>query len=51
MDDTIAAQQARLASVTREDVIAAARALSLDTVYFLRGTLRGGDADVPDDEF
>ena len=50
VDDTLAAQGTRIASITREDVIAAARALSLDTVYFLRGTQRGGDADVPDDE-
>ena len=31
----------RLLSLTREDVIAASRKLSLDTVYFLEGTLAG----------
>lgn len=48
--DTIADQQARIASLSREEIVAAARALSLDTVYFLRGTLRGGDAGVQNDE-
>ncbi|MBQ1963243.1 MAG: insulinase family protein [Clostridia bacterium] len=35
----------RISRVTREDVVAAARTLRLDTVYFLRGTLeeKGGE--------
>ncbi len=37
-DDVIAA----LSKVTREDIVAAAKKASLDTVYFLNGTLKGG---------
>ena len=48
--ETIGGQEAKIASVTKEEVVAAARALSPDTVYFLRGTRRGGDPDGCDDE-
>ena len=37
--------RARFSSVTRENVIRAANALSLDTVYFLNGTLAGKEGD------
>ena len=36
-DSAIYGDSARLASVTREQVAAAARRLELDTVYFLKG--------------
>ncbi len=39
---------AKLRAVTRDEIIAAAKKLSLDTVFFLNGTLKGGDDE--DDE-
>ena len=35
--------------VTREEIMSLAARLTVDTVYFLRGTLEGGDADESDD--
>ena len=48
-DGTIEDQQRRIAAVGRAEVIAAARALTLDTVYFLRGTRTGGETDENDE--
>ena len=43
--ETPAEYAARVDAVTREEVVAAARLLSLDTVYFLRGTAPGKEFD------
>ena len=41
---TIEEYRQGIMSVSREDIIAAAKKMTLDTVYFLKGTL-GGEAD------
>ena len=37
IDDTVEEQLKRIAALTKDDVIAVAKAVALDTVYFLKG--------------
>ena len=46
---TVESTREGFAKVTREDVIAAAKALRTDTVYFLKGTLEEGEDEDEDD--
>lgn len=39
----------KLSGVTRDDIIAAAEKASIDTIYFLNGTLKGGEGAEEDD--
>lgn len=48
IDDSLEDSRIRIKAVTREDVIFAARRLSLDTVYFLDGTLGEEDENEED---
>ena len=48
LEDSLADCRAKMNAVTREDVVAAARKISPDTVYFLEGTLAGGEEDADD---
>lgn len=43
VDSSLELCRERIRSVTREEIAALAQGLILDTVYFLRGTLEGGD--------
>ncbi len=50
LDTTIEESRARFADVTREQIVAAANSLKLDTVYFLNGTLQGEEREEYDEE-
>ena len=48
LEDSLDNCRAKMNAVTREDVVAAAKKISPDTVYFLEGTLDGGEEDADD---
>ena len=48
--DTTEDVRARFAAVTREEVITAAKQITTDVVYFLNGTLAGGEEDENEDD-
>ena len=50
IDDTIGDYRRRLANVTLEEVVAAAKEIQLDTVYFIEGTLSGEEQEDAYDE-
>ena len=50
LDATIDGTRSRFAHVTTEQIVAAARGLRLDTVYFLRGTLPSEETEEYDEE-
>ena len=50
IDDTVDAYRRRLTSVTLEEVVAVAKEIRLDTVYFIEGTLSGDEQEDAYDE-
>jgi predicted Zn-dependent peptidase len=48
LEDGLDTCRASMQAVTREDVIAAAKKISPDTVFFLEGTLDGGEEELDD---
>ena len=49
IDDTLEDSRTKIEAVSREDVVSAARRLSLDTVYFLDGVLGEGEDEDEED--